>query len=184
MEKLSGKKVAVLATHGFEQSELEQPVEALKEAGATVHIVSPEGGTIKGWKDKNWGDDVQVDKTLGEVKASDYNALVLPGGVMNPDRLRMNKDAVAFVNSFVTDGKPIGAICHGPWTLIETDALDGRTLTSFPSIRTDLENAGARWVDEEVHVDSGLVTSRTPKDLPAFCKKLVEEVAEGVHAVH
>ena len=182
MGKLTGKTVAVLATHGFEQSELEQPVAALKEAGATVHIVSPEGGKIKGWKDKNWGDEVTVDKVLSEADAGTYDALVLPGGVMNPDMLRVNKDAVDFVTTFVEESKPIGAICHGPWTLVETNALKGRTLTSYPSIRTDLENAGATWVDEEVHVDNGLVTSRTPKDLPAFCKKLVEEVAEGVHA--
>jgi protease I len=184
MGKLSGKNVAVLATNGFEQSELEKPVEALKQAGATVHVVSPESGTIKGWKGTDWGNDVKVDKILGEVTADEYDALVLPGGVLNPDQLRVNKDAVDFVNSFVEDRKPIGAICHGPWTLVETNALKGRTVTSYPSIRTDLINAGATWVDEEVHVDNGLVTSRTPKDLPAFCQKLVEEIGEGVHTAH
>ncbi len=182
MEKLSGKKVAVLATNGFEQSELQTPVEALKQEGAQVDIVSLEAGNIKGWKEKNWGNEVQVDKTVNEVTSDEYDALVLPGGVMNPDKLRMNKGAVDFVNGFMQEGKPVAAICHGPWTLIETGALKGRTLTSYPSLRTDLENAGATWVDEEVHVDNGLVTSRTPKDLPAFCKKMVEEIREGVHA--
>lgn len=182
MQKLSAKKVAVLAANGFEQSEFEEPVKALKEAGAEVTIVSLKSGKIKGWKDKNWGDEFDVDKTVDEVDAKDYDALVLPGGVMNPDQLRQNTDAVAFVGGFFENNKPIAAICHGPWTLIETGELDGRKMTSYPSIKTDLINAGVQWVDEEVVVDNGLVTSRNPNDLPAFCKKMVEEIAEGIHA--
>ncbi len=181
MQKLNSKKVAVLAASGFEQSEFEKPVAALKEAGAEVHVVSLEAGKIKGWKDKNWGDEVAVDKVVSEVNARDYDALVLPGGVMNPDQLRRNKDAVAFVGSFLEAKKPVAAICHAPWTLIETGMLKGRTLTSYPSLKTDITNAGANWVDKEVVVDNGLVTSRDPHDLPAFCKKMVEEIAEGPH---
>lgn len=183
MKDVSSKKVAVLATNGFEQSEFEEPVKALKDAGAEVHVVSLKEGEIKGWKEKNWGDSFKVDKTVADVKADDYDALVLPGGVMNPDQLRMNKDAVTFVSDFMSSGKPVAAICHGPWTLVETGALKGRTVTSYPSIKTDLVNAGAIWVDEEVVTDNGLVTSRTPKDLPAFCRKMLEEIAEGEHAV-
>ncbi len=181
MQKLESKRVAVLAANGFEQSELETPVAALKEAGAKVEIISLEAGKIKGWKDKNWGNEVAVDKTVGEVDAKDYDALLLPGGVMNPDQLRHNKDAVSFVKGFTDAGKPIAAICHAPWTLIETGALKGKTVTSYPSLKTDLTNAGAKWVDQEVVVDKGLVTSRDPRDLPAFCKKMVEEIAEGQH---
>ncbi len=178
---LHGKKVAILATDGFEQSELEQPLEALIKAGAVVEIVSLKKGKIKSWKDKNWGDDYEAVKSIDEVKSTQYDALVLPGGVINPDLLRVNDDAVNFVADFLEAGKPLAAICHGPWTLIETGLLKGRRLTSYPSIRTDLVNAGAIWEDEEVIVDNGLVTSRSPKDLPAFCKKLVEEIMEGVH---
>lgn len=178
---LQGKKVAVLATHGFEQSELQQPLETLLKAGAEVDIVSLKKGKIKGWKDKNWGDEFDATKSIDEVKSAQYDALVLPGGVMNPDALRVNEDAVNFVADFLEEGKPLAAICHGPWTMIETGLLKGRRLTSFASIRTDLENAGAIWEDEEVIVDNGLVTSRSPKDLPAFCKKMVEEIMEGVH---
>ncbi|MBS1779856.1 MAG: type 1 glutamine amidotransferase [Bacteroidetes bacterium] len=181
MQNLNGKKVAVLATNGFEQSELQVPVDALKQAGAQVDIVSLKPGTIKGWKDKNWGDEVNVDKIVSEANAQDYDALVLPGGVMNPDQLRQDQDAVSFVGGFFEDNKPIAAICHGPWTLIETGELKGRKMTSYPSIKTDLINAGVDWVDEEVVVDNGLVTSRTPKDLPAFCEKMIEEISEGVH---
>ena len=181
MQKLKSKKVAVLAANGFEQSEFEKPVAALKDAGADVHVVSLEPGKIKGWKDKNWGDDVAVNKVVGEVNASDYDALVLPGGVMNPDQLRRNKDAVAFVGDFLKAKKPVAAICHAPWTLVETGLLKGRTLTSYPSLKTDITNAGANWVDQEVVVDNGLVTSRDPRDLPAFCKKMIEEIAEGQH---
>ena len=181
MPKLNSKKVAVLVASGFEQSEFEKPVAALKDAGAEVHVISLESGKIKGWKDKNWGDEVSVDKTVKEVHSKDYDALVLPGGVMNPDQLRRNKDAVSFVSGFFAEHKPIAAICHAPWTLIETGALKGRTITSYPSLRTDLINAGANWVDQEVVVDNGLVTSRDPRDLPAFCKKMVEEIGEGRH---
>ncbi|HOY30112.1 MAG TPA: type 1 glutamine amidotransferase domain-containing protein [Flavobacteriales bacterium] len=180
--KLNGKRVAILATNGFEESELKSPKEALEKAGATVHVVSPEKGAIKGWKDGNWSDKVDVDRNLSEAKAADYDALLLPGGVINPDTLRQDEKAVAFVRDFFTAKKPVGAICHGPWTLVEADVLKGRKVTSYGSIKTDLRNAGAQWVDEEVVVDDGLVTSRTPKDLPAFNRKLVEEIAEGVHA--
>lgn len=178
---LQGKKVAILATHGFEQSELQQPLESLIKAGALVDIVSLKKGKIKAWKDKNWGDEFEATKGIDEVKSHQYDALVLPGGVMNPDALRVNEDAVNFVADFLEEGKPLAAICHGPWTMIETGLLKGRRLTSYQSIRTDLENAGAIWEDEEVIVDNGLVTSRSPKDLPAFCKKMLEEIKEGVH---
>ena len=155
---------------------------ALKDAGAIVHVISPKSGKIKAWDKTNWGIEVDVDKQLDEVSLDDYDALVLPGGVMNPDKLRQNKDAVAFVTAFLKEGKPVAAICHGPQMLIETGLIKGRKLTSFPSLQTDLKNAGAEWVDEEVVVDNGLVTSRTPADLPAFNKKVIEEFAEGVHA--
>jgi protease I len=181
MAVLSNKKVAVLTEDGFEQSELTSPVEALKYAGATVHVVSPKSGKVKAWDKTDWGITVDVDKELGEVNANDYDALVLPGGVMNPDKLRQNKEAVAFVTEFLESGKPIAAICHGPQVLIETGLLKGRRLTSYPSLQTDLKNAGAQWSDEEVVVDNGLVTSRRPADLPAFNKKMIEEIAEGVH---
>ncbi len=182
MQKLTSKKVAVLAANGFEQSEFEKPIAALKEAGATVEVVSLKSGKIRGWKDKNWGDEFDVDKTVDEADAHDYDALVLPGGVMNPDQLRRNTEAVNFVGGFFDANKPIAAICHAPWTLIETGELNGRTVTSYPSLKTDLINAGATWVDKEVVVDNGLVTSRDPSDLPAFCKKMIEEIAEGVHS--
>jgi protease I len=181
MPKLENKKVAVLATDGFEQSELEQPVAALKEAGATVEIVSLKSGSIKGWDEKNWGNEVAVDKTLDEVSANDYDALVLPGGVMNPDTLRTEPKAVAFAKAFMDAKKPVSAICHGPWLLAETDTISGRKMTSYKSIQTDLKNAGAEWSDEEVVTDNGLVTSRDPNDLPAFCKKMIEEIGEGRH---
>ncbi len=181
MEKLSSKKVAVLATDGFEQSELEQPVKALKEAGAQVEIVSLKSGSIKGWDQKDWGNEIAVDKTVDAVNAADYDALVLPGGVMNPDALRVSKEAVSFVKDFMDNGKPVAAICHGPWTLVEAGALKGRTVTSWPSLKTDIENAGGTWVDQEVVTDNGLVTSRKPADLPAFCKKMIEEISEGEH---
>lgn len=180
-QKLADKKVAVLATHGFEESEFTEPVKALKEAGATVDVVSLEAGKIKAWAEKNWGKEYTVDKIIEDVSADDYDALVLPGGVINPDQLRVNEDAVNFVTGFLQAHKPVAAICHGPWTLIETGLMEGREVTSYPSIRTDLINAGANWVDREVVVDNGLVTSRSPKDLPTFCKKMIEEIAEGVH---
>lgn len=178
---LKGKKVAILATDGFEQSELQTPLRELRKAGATVDIVSLKKGKIKGWKDNNWGEEIEVDKVLDEVKSDDYDALVLPGGAMNPDTLRTNEDAVNFAADFLEEGKPLAAICHGPWTLIESGLLHGRKMTSYQSIRTDMINAGVSWVDEEVVVDNGLVTSRSPRDLPAFCKKMIEEIKEGVH---
>ena len=181
MEKLNGKRVAILATDGYEQSELLQPLQALKSAGATVHIVSLEPGQIKGWDDEDWGDTVNVDFTVEQANAAEYDALMLPGGVMNPDKLRISDGAITFVKGFFERGKPVGAICHAPWTLINADVVDGRTLTSWPSLEQDLKNAGATWVDEEVVCDQGLVTSRKPDDLPAFCDKLVEEIAEGYH---
>lgn len=181
MSSIQNKKVAVLATDGFEQSELETPVQALKDAGANVEIVSLKSGNIKGWDGKDWGREVSVDKTVESVKAGDYDALVLPGGVMNPDTLRTDKNAVSFISEFMNAGKPVAAICHGPWTLIEAEAVKGRKVTSWPSLRKDLENAGATWVDEEVVTDNGLVTSRNPGDLPAFCRKMIEEIAEGRH---
>lgn len=179
---LTGCRVAILATHGFEQSELLDPKEALEDAGAEVHVISPETGHIRGWSQGNWGESVHVDVGLSEANPEDYDALVLPGGVMNPDSLRRIPEAVDFVRAFVDGGKPIGAICHGPWTLIETEGLAGRLVTSWPSLRTDLINAGARWVDEEVVTDRGWVTSRKPADLPAFNRKLIEEFSEGRHA--
>ncbi len=178
---LTGRTVACLVTDGYEQSELTSPVEALRNAGAEVHIVSLNSGKIRGWKDGDWGDSVVVDKTVGDVSADDYRGLLLPGGVINPDKLRRDDKAVSFVRDFFAQGKPVAAICHGPQMLIEADVVDGRTMTSFSSIRKDLENAGAKWVDREVVVDQGLTTSRSPDDLPAFNNKLVEELAEGVH---
>lgn len=179
--ELSGKKVAILAMDGFEQSELFTPYETLKNAGADVDIVSLKTGEIKGWNEKDWGKAIPVDVTLSEAASSNYDAIMLPGGVMNPDSLRKEKTAVAFVKDFFETGKPIAAICHAPQLLIETDFLEGRRLTSYSSIKTDLENAGAEWSDEEVVVDNGLVTSRSPEDLPAFCSKMIEEFAEGKH---
>lgn len=180
-DKLSGKTIAVLATDGFEQSELEKPVEALRQAGATVLIVSPKDGDIQGWEHHDKGRKVAVDRPLAGARAEDYDGIVLPGGVINPDALRIEPEAIAFIRSFADAGKPIAAICHGPWTLINAEAVEGRRMTSWPSLQADLENAGARWVDEEVVVDQGLVTSRNPDDLPAFCEKMIEEFAEGPH---
>jgi protease I len=181
-QSLQGKRVAVVATDGFEQVELTEPVKALKAAGAEVHVVAPEAGEIQGMQHHDKGDKVPVDRTLDAVSPDDYDALVLPGGVANPDRLRTLDKAVAFVRSFAQSGKPIGAICHGPWTLIEADAVRGRRMTSWPSLKTDLRNAGAEWHDEKVVVDRGLVTSRKPDDIPAFNAKIIEEFAEGPHS--
>ena len=181
MKQLTGKKVALLVTDGFEQAELESPKSALENAGAQTYIVSPAGSSVKGWKHTDWGDAFPVDVKLSDAVPEDYDALVLPGGVMNPDKLRMEPEAVAFVRQFFASSKPVAAICHGPWTLVEADAVRGRTVTSWPSLRTDLANAGANWVDEEVVVDNGLVTSRKPDDLPAFNAKMIEEFAEGAH---
>ncbi|MDP1616092.1 type 1 glutamine amidotransferase domain-containing protein [Phenylobacterium sp.] len=180
--RIDGRKVAVLATNGFEQSELEQPVAALTAAGATVHVIAPKGPEIQGWEHHDKGRKTAVDLELAKAKAGEYDALVLPGGVINPDALRLEKKAIAFIGEFVKAGKPIGAICHGPWTLIDAGGVEGKTMTSWPSLETDLKNAGAKWVDKEVVVDQGLITSRKPDDIPAFCKKLIEEIAEGRHA--
>jgi protease I len=182
MKQLDGKKVAILVTDGFEQSELEEPKAALEQAGAATHIVSPAGANVKGWKHTEWGDEFPVDVTLGAAVPENYDALLLPGGVMNPDKLRRDAKALAFVRHFFEARKPVAAICHGPWTLIDAGVVNGRTVTSYESIQTDLKNAGAKWVDEEVVVDNGLVTSRKPDDIPAFNKKLIEEIAEGKHA--
>jgi len=176
-QALNGRTVAVLATNGFEQSELETPVEALKAAGAKVDVISLKAGEIQGMEHDKVGRKVTVDKVLTSVKPSDYDALVLPGGVANPDTLRIDKGAVDFVRSFAQADKPIAAICHGPWTLINAGAIDGRKMTSWPSLEADLRNAGAEWVDEEVVVDRGLVTSRKPDDLPAFCSKMISVFA-------
>ncbi len=181
MGTLSDRKIAILSTDGFEEVELTSPKEALEKAGATVHVVSPNSGSIKSWKEGNWNMEVSVDKTLDEANPDDYDGLMLPGGVINPDKLRRNMDAVNFAKHFFAAGKPVAAICHGPQLLIETGALDGRNMTSFSSIKTDLQNAGAHWQDSEVVVDQGLTTSRSPEDLPAFNDKMVEEFAEGVH---
>lgn len=178
---ISGKKVAILATHGFEESELTSPRDALKAAGATVHIMSPESGELQAFKHLEKSVKVAVDKPLSGAKAEDYDAIVLPGGLFNPDQLRVNKEALAFVQAFVKAGKPVAAICHGPWILADAGVLKGRKVTSVPTIRKDIENAGANWVDEAVVVDNGIVTSRTPKDLDAFNAKLIEEISEGRH---
>lgn len=182
MQKLNGKKVAILVEDGFEQIELTSPKQALEEAGATTHIVSPKSGKVKGWEHTKWGQEFPVDVAIEQANASEYDALLLPGGVMNPDKLRTNKQAVQFVRTFFDQKKPVAAICHGPWVLVEANVVNGRKMTSYHSIQTDLKNAGATWVDQEVVVDNGLVTSRNPDDLPAFNRKLVEEVAEGQHA--
>ena len=180
-EQLRNKRIAALVDNGFEQSELLEPKQALESAGAKVDIVSPQNFRVRAWKDSDWGQGVGVDRHLEEANADEYDALLLPGGVMNPDHLRINPTAVRFVKSFVEAGKPIAAICHGPWTLIEAGATKGRRMTSWPSLATDLRNAGAQWVDAECVVDNGLVTSRKPDDIPAFNKKMIEEFAEGRH---
>lgn len=177
--KLTGIRVAILATDGFEQSELLEPRKALDQAGAATEIISPKGGRIRGWNHKEWGREVDVDQALQSADPKDYDALVLPGGVMNPDALRMNPTAVAFVKSFFEAGKPVAAICHGPWTVIETGAARGQRMTSWPSLKTDIKNAGAEWVDEEVVVDGKLVTSRKPDDLPAFNRATVKLFAQS-----
>jgi len=181
MAKLSGKKVAILTENGFEEVELTSPKKALEEAGATVHFVSPQKDKVKGWDHDHWSIELPVDVVVEKANSDDYDALVIPGGVINPDKMRVNKDCVEFAQQFLEAGKPVAAICHGPQLLIETGLLEGRDLTSYPSIQTDLKNAGANWHDKEVIVDNGLVTSRSPKDLEAFNKKMIEEIAEGIH---
>jgi protease I len=181
MQMLSDLKIAILTEHGFEQSELVSPREALEKAGVTVEIISPHQIEVKAWDHGEWGIRVKVDKILDDANPDDYDGLVLPGGVLNPDKLRMNSKALAFVRSIYASGKPIAAICHGPQTLINAGVVEGKELTSYPSIKADLINAGAKWVDREVVVDNGLVTSRSPEDLEAFNKKLLEELREGVH---
>jgi protease I len=180
-QELQGKMVAILVTHGFEEVELTEPKRALEDAGAMTHIVAPEGGTVLSWQKNNWGSKFPVDASLAQASAANYDALLLPGGVMNPDKLRINEQALQFVRNFFNAGKPVAAICHAPWTLIDAGVVKGRTMTSYPSLRTDLINAGARWVDQEVVVDNGLVTSRNPDDIPAFNSKMLEEFAEGKH---
>lgn len=179
---LSGKTVAFLATDGVEQSELQKPWDAVKEAGATCVLISLKSGDIQGMKHDEKGDTFKVDKTIDSESASSYDALVIPGGLANPDALRMNEKAVQFVRDFFSAGKPVSAICHGPWVLVEAGVLKGRTVTSWPSLKTDITNAGGNWVDEEVVVDNGLTTSRKPDDLAAFCRKTIEEIGEGRHS--
>ena len=178
---IQGKRVAILATNGVEQVELTEPRKALEQAGAHTELVSPEAGKIRAWNFTEWGDEFDVDVTLDAANPDDYDALMLPGGVMNPDKLRLNEKAVAFVRAFFDQGKPIAAICHAPWMLAEADVVRGRRVTSYPSLKTDLRNAGAEWVDEEVVTDHGIVTSRGPDDIPAFNRKMIEEIGEGRH---
>jgi protease I len=178
-QNLTGKKIAILVDQGFEQVELIKPRKALDKAGAETKVVSPQEGEVRGWNMKKWGKSVAVDVPLESADPSDFDALLLPGGVMNPDKLRMNPKAVEFVRHFINSGKPVAAICHGPWTLIEAGGVQGRTLTSWPSLQTDIRNAGGNWVDQEVVKDRGLVTSRKPDDIRAFNKKMIEEFAEG-----
>ncbi|MEO6547061.1 MAG: type 1 glutamine amidotransferase domain-containing protein [Ferruginibacter sp.] len=181
METLQNKKVAILTDNGFEEEELTSPKKALEDAGATVEIVSMQKGSVKAWNHDHWSIELPVDVQLETANSDDYDALMIPGGVINPDTMRMNKPYVSFAREFMEAGKPVAAICHGPQLLIETEMISGRELTSYPSIKTDLINAGAGWYDKEVVVDNGLVTSRSPKDLPAFNEKMIEEFAEGVH---
>ncbi|MGA7244309.1 MAG: type 1 glutamine amidotransferase domain-containing protein [Terracidiphilus sp.] len=178
--ELKGKKIAILATDGFEQAELIDPRKALSNAGATTVVIAPKNGEIKGWNKKDWGQAVKVDQVLTDANPNSYDALVLPGGVMNPDNLRMDPAAVNFVRQFVSTGKPVAAICHGPWTLVEAGALKGKTVTSWPSLKTDIKNAGGTWVDQAVVTDGQFIFSRKPDDIPAFNKAIIEAVAHGV----
>lgn len=180
-DKLKNKRVAILATDGVEQVELIEPKKALEEVGAQTDVISPKDGKIKGWNHTDWGKDIPVDVNLKSADQNNYDALVLPGGVMNPDHLRMEPAAVQFVKSFFESGKHVAAICHGPWLLVEADVVRARKLTSWPSLRTDIRNAGGEWTDQEVVTDHGLVTSRKPADIPAFNRKMIEEFAEGKH---
>ncbi|HEY6975684.1 MAG TPA: type 1 glutamine amidotransferase domain-containing protein [Chitinophagaceae bacterium] len=182
MKNLEGKKIAILTETGFEEVELTSPKKALEQAGATVHIISPQKDKVKAWNHDHWSVELPVDVPLSKANPDDYDALIIPGGVINPDKMRLNKECVEFARQFLEEHKPVGAICHGPQLLIETGMLEGKTMTSYYSIKTDLENAGVNWVDKEVAVDNGLVSSRSPKDLEAFNSKLIEEIKEGVHA--
>jgi len=181
-QQLNGKRVAILAADGFEEAELAAPRAALQGQGVETHVITPDGKGIRAWAETDWGDTYEADKSLSDVSANDYHALVLPGGLFNPDTLRLNDTALSFVKAFFEAGKPVAAICHAPWILINASVVKGRKMTSFPSVAQDLKNAGAAWVDESVVVDSGLVTSRTPKDLDDFNAKLLEELAEGRHS--
>lgn len=182
MTEISNANIMILATNGFEESELLVPLKKLKEAGARVDVVSPEAGTIRGWKHKDWGESVNVDKTLDQVSANDYDAIVLPGGQINPDLLRVNEPALKMIKAFLDSGKVVAAICHAPWLLVELGAVKGRNVTSYHSIKTDVKNAGGKWVDKEVVTDRGVITSRKPDDLDAFVAKVIEEIEEGSHS--
>jgi len=181
MTDIRQSKILIIATNGFEQSELEVPRDKLKAAGAEVVIASPDGKTIKGWEQTDWGRPADVDMKIADAKCDDFTALVIPGGVMNPDKLRVDADAMKLVKDFLASGKVVAAVCHGPWLLVQADALKGRQATSYPSIRKDVENAGATWIDEKVVVDNGIITSRKPDDLEAFTAKIIEEIGEGKH---
>jgi protease I len=181
MPQINQSRILIIATNGFEQSELEVPRDKLREAGATVDVASPDGKEITGWDKKDWGRPAPVDLKIADAKCADYTALVIPGGVMNPDKLRVDDDAMRVVREFLSSGKTVAAVCHGPWLLVQADALRGRQATSYKSIRKDLENAGAKWVDQEVVADNGIITSRNPGDLDAFTKKIIEEIREGRH---
>jgi protease I len=182
--ELKGRKIAILATDGFEQVELTDPKKNVEDAGATTEVLSVKDGSIKGWKHTDWGDSVRVDKLVSKANVDDYDALILPGGQINPDKLRMEKPAVEFVKKFVASGKPVAAICHGPWMLVEAGVVKGKTVTSWPSIHTDLIDAGAKWVDREVVEDGNIITSRKPDDIPAFSKKLIEVTAKSPQHAH
>ena len=181
MPDIKQSRILIMASDGFEQSELLVPLQKLKEAGATVHVATPDNKPIKGWNEKDWGETVKADRAIDGISAADYDALVLPGGQINPDVLRLNETAVGLVREFASAGKVVAAICHAPWLLIEAGLAAGREMTSYQSIRTDVKNAGATWVDREVVVDDGIITSRSPEDLPAFVAKVIEEISEGSH---